>query len=141
MALDAADHVVLQANGDVQSVELNELRSGTRDCDKQYLDDVAGRVLDAALVHEARAEEVRAAERMGVLAKVLRSQCVEQSGTLSEGICWDGTNTWDDDNPRVRCRLVAQELKRNDSNFELFVATPPIAYVTYMASRVASAQH
>ena len=50
--------------------------------------------------------------------------------TLTEG---------DETQPKVRSRLVAPEIKR-DNNYELFVATPPIEYVKYLVSRAASSQ-
>ena len=49
------------------------------------------------------------------------------------------TNKGDKDKPKIRSRLVAQELNRFKCP-ELFAATPPIEFIRYLISRCASSQ-
>ena len=49
------------------------------------------------------------------------------------------TNKGDRDHPKIRSRLVAQEINRLKQP-ELFAATPPVEYIRYLLSRCASSQ-
>ena len=49
--------------------------------------------------------------------------CIEETGKPPIGTRWVDTNKGDDRCPKVRSRIVAQELKRH-SDFALFAATP-----------------
>ena len=61
---------------ELNSVEVNKIWSEAQRDGKQYWDDVSGDVLDPVLTQQARMEEVREAERIGVWRKVPRSECV-----------------------------------------------------------------
>ena len=106
---------------------------------KQYWDDISGQELDSKLTSEARAEEVAEIHRMGVYEKVTIEECLRETGKLPVGTRWIDTNKGDSTNPKIRSRLVAQELNLSKQP-ELFAATPPIEYVRYLVSCVASSQ-
>ena len=74
MELDAADQCMLRVDGSIDNVELSDLWNEELAQGMHFWDDVSGNILDLALVREARAEEVREAERMGVWTKVPRSR-------------------------------------------------------------------
>jgi hypothetical protein len=106
---------------------------------RKYWDDISGQELDAALTKAARAEEVSEIHRMGVYDKVSIEECLRETGRLPIGTRWVDTNKGDLTNPKIRSRLVAQELNLSKQP-EIFAATPPIEYVRYLVSCVASSQ-
>ena len=106
---------------------------------KQYWDDVSGKTLNKDLVVAARQEEIREAERMKVWKNVPRTEAYSKSGRAPIGTRWVDTDKGDKGSPKVRCRLVAQEI-RGATDHELFVATPPVGYIKYLLSKVASTQ-
>ena len=120
-------------------VELDNLWAQPEEKLKQYWDDVSGKTLSAELVQAARAEEIKEATAMGVWVKVPRAEAFTVTGRPPVGTRWVDTNKGDEKMPKVRSRIVAQELRR-ESDFNLFVATPPIEFVKYIVSRVASGQ-
>ena len=89
-----------------------------------FWDDTSGEVLDSSLTWAARAEEVEAIRKIGVYRKVPIAQCVVETGKKPIGTRWVDTNKGDATNPKVRSRLVAQEIHRSKMP-ELFAATPP----------------
>ena len=90
---------------------------------KYFWDDVSGNMLNEKLVAEARREEIQEADRMRVWKKVPRSEACSVTGKAPIGTRWVDTDTGYQGSPKVRCRLVAQELRRS-SDYEMFVATP-----------------
>ena len=106
---------------------------------RTYWDDMSGEPLDAKLASEARAEEIREIHRMRVYVKVSLEECLRETGKAPVGTRWVDVNKGDAENPKVRCRLVAQEVAVTKQP-ELFAATPPIEYIRYLASCVASSQ-
>ena len=82
-------------------------------------------MLDPTLVKAARKDEIQGAEDMKVWQKVCRDEAFAVTGRAPVGTRWVDTDKGDGGAPKVRSRLVAQELRRQ-SDFSLFVATPPI---------------
>ena len=76
---------------------------------------------------------------MGVYVKVPISQCIERTGKRPIGTRWVDVNKGDSAKPKVRSRLVAQELNLFKQP-ELFAATPPIEYIRFLVSCCASSQ-
>ena len=105
----------------------------------QHWDGISGNVFDRGLVEEARREEVAEAEAMTVWTKVPRSEAYTVTGKPPIGTRWVDTDKGDSNNPNVRSRIVAQELKR-EPDFDRSVATPPTECVKFVASLVASTQ-
>ena len=77
---------------------------------------------------------------MKVYVKVSIDQCLEETGKRPIGTRWVDTNKGDKIKPKIRSRLVAQELKRGPAQPELFAATPPVEYIRYLVSCCASSQ-
>ena len=70
---------------------------------------------------------------MKVYIKVAIEQCLKETGKRPIGTRWVDTNKGDKIKPKIRSRLVAQELKR-DKQPELSAATPPVEYIRYLVS-------
>ena len=62
---------------------------------------------------------------MGVYEYDTVDNCWLLTGRGPLGTRWVDTNKGDNENPDVRCRLVAQEINTG-SNDDLYAATPPI---------------
>ena len=107
--------------------------------ERYFWDDTSGEVLDPRLTQAARAEEVEAIRNIGVYRKVPITQCLKETGKRPIGTRWVDTNKGDKLKPKVRSRLVAQEINRHDMP-ELFAATPPLEYIKYLISLCASSQ-
>lgn len=90
---------------------------------------------------QARAEDIREAERLGVWTKVRRDECPQQIGKPPLGTRWVDTSQGDDSHPQPRSRSIARELKSCNRDYDLFVATPPIEFITYLISHAASRQY
>ena len=76
---------------------------------------------------------------MGFYEKVPVAQCLAETGKKPIGTRWVDTNKGDATCPKVRSRLVAQELNRGKMP-ELFAATPPLEYIKFLISLCASSQ-
>ena len=76
---------------------------------------------------------------MAVYEKVPIEMYVKETGRRPIGTRWVDTNKGDLEKPKVRPRLVAQELATHKQP-ELFAATPPIEYIRYLVARCASSQ-
>ena len=93
---------------------------------KKYWDDTSGEELDATLAMAARQEEAEDIHKMGVYEKVSIDQCLRESGKRPIGTRWVDVNKGDKQSPKVRSRLVAQEVNTHKQP-ELFAATPPLS--------------
>lgn len=132
---DAQELMSLECTGDVENNNVEHEQIDMR----EYWDDLSGRQLDKNLTQEARAEEIREVHRMGVYVKVSLDECLRETGKMPVGTRWVDVNKGDTLNPKVRSRLVAQEIAVSKQP-ELFAATPPIEYIRYLVSCVASSQ-
>ena len=103
----------------------------------RYWDDMPGEELDGKLVREARREEIQVVRQMGVWEKVPRTQCLAETGKSPIGTLSVDVDKGDEQNPKLRSGIVAQELNRS-SEFELFAANPPIEYIKFLLVRTAS---
>ena len=96
----------------------------------EYYDNISGKALDTKLVIEARKLEIETIDKMKVWEVVDRPR--DPSKTII-GTRWVDVNKADDENPFIRSRLVAKEIKKRseitDENlgFEYFAAMPPLA--------------
>ena len=106
---------------------------------KAYWDDLSGEKLDTELTKAARAEEIEGIKKMKVYEKVPISMCLSETGKRPIGKRWVDTNNGDKSKPKVRSRLVAQEINKFKQP-ELFAATPPVEYIRYLISCCASSQ-
>ena len=99
--------------------------------DEIYMDDSSGAILDPELVRKARAEELAWLKKECVYERVPLSQA---KGDLLK-IKWLDINKGDHDNPKVRSRLVAKEIKKAKpkemqlEGADTFSSTPPVETV------------
>ena len=92
---------------------------------QDFVDDVTGLELDRQLVDKARELEVRFFKSLGVYVYDTIDNYWEITGKPPLGVRWVDTNKGDNENPDVRCRLVAQEINTGADD-DLYAATPPI---------------
>ena len=118
--------------------DINHIRHDEEDW-KAYWDDLSGEKLDTKLTKEARAEEIEGIHKSKVYQKVPISMCLSETGKRPIGTRWVDTNKGDRSKPKIRSRLVAQEINRFKQP-ELFAATPPVEYIRYLVSCCASSQ-
>ncbi len=71
-------------------------------------DDVAGKKLNTELVLQARAEQMVEVNKFGVYGKVPIQNCWNDTGKDPIGVRWLNVNKGDDENPEIRCRIVAK---------------------------------
>ena len=90
-----------------------------------FYDDISGKVLDAKGVQQARKDEIKIIEDMGVWEKIPRSQM--PSGMKTIGTRWVDVNKQDEENPLYTIRLVRQEIKRGSGYDEFFAAMPSLS--------------
>ena len=91
----------------------------------RYVDDLTGQPLPPDLCNKARAEELRYFEEKGVWAIRRINECLRRTGKPPITVRWVETNKGDDDNPRIRSRLVAREI-RLPGEEAIFAPTPPL---------------
>ena len=92
-----------------------------------FYDDISGKMLDTALLREARRIELACIEKMTVWELVPR--LAKSAGKLLRRGRWVDINTGDDERPRYRSRYVGKEIKRGAKNSfvaEFFAAMPPL---------------
>ena len=76
--------------------------------DKRYHDDVTGKLIKTELVLKARAEQLEEVRKFNVYGKVPIQNCWNDTGKDPIGVRWLNDNKGDDDNPEIRCRIVAK---------------------------------
>ena len=89
-------------------------------------DDVSGNELDFKLTLKARMEEMEEFKKHGVYEKVREEVCWAVTGKGPIGTKWIDINKGDESKPEYRSRLVAQQVKYNSKEKNIFAATPPL---------------
>ena len=92
---------------------------------KRYWDDMSGKELDPRLVSKARLEDMEEFRKHKVYVKVRIEECLRKTGKKPIGSRWVDINKGDESDPEYRSRLVAKEIKKDNSQ-DLFAATPPL---------------
>ena len=91
--------------------------------DEEAWDDVRGGKLDRGEVRKARMEEVGYMKKKGLWEVVPRERA---RGQRIVSVKWVDTNKGTEEQPQIRCRLVARDFRAADKDREdLFAATPP----------------
>ncbi|CAK9113821.1 unnamed protein product [Durusdinium trenchii] len=117
-------------NGNEMDMELKQWE------EEQYMDDVSGALLDPELVKKARELELQWLKKEEVYIRVPRR---EATGKLLQWK-WIDVNKGDNENPFVRSRMVAKEIKKAKpvemqlGGADTFSATPPIEAVYTLLS-------
>ena len=96
----------------VEGDEISNVREELEDW-RKYWDDMSGQELDAGMTRAARAEEICEIHKMGVYEKVTIEECLRETGRMPIGTRWVDTNKGDLKSPKIRSRLVAQEIARH----------------------------
>ena len=102
---------------------------------------VTGHALKHDKVMEARMDEVRALEKMGVWEMVNRSMCMSRTGRPPIKGGWVDVNKGDDVNDNYRSRYVAKEIKQADGGADregLFAHIPPLEALKLVISAATS---
>ena len=68
---------------------------------KRYWHDISGKELKPELVHEAREEELRVVDEMGVWEVRPISECIAVTGKKPVKVRWVDVNKGDDQSPNV----------------------------------------
>lgn len=102
-------------------------------------DDVTGEWLDPQLVHEGCMDDMKRFKQMGVYERVPRDEALRDPAMKLIGVRWVKVNKGTMENPKVRCRLVAQEDATTKED-DLFAGTPPLLALRLLLSDVASVQ-
>ena len=89
-------------------------------------DVVSGNELDPEMVLKARKEEMDQFKKHEVYEKVREEVCLAVTGKAPIGSRWIDINKGDDANPDYRSRLVAQQIKYQSKDKNIFAATPPL---------------
>ena len=123
-ALGAANEEPVITIG-VDGETLDECESG----EESYVDDVNGGFLDPEMVREARVEELAGYLKMHVYCRVPVAEISSHKVIKTR---------WVDTNRKIRCRLVAKEVKKLNNTEEesanFFASTPPLEAVKFLIS-------
>ena len=105
----------------------------------KYKDDISGQLLKDSLVLAARRVELEYFNAKGVWTKVPRQQAFARTGRPPVSVRWVDVNKGDDMNPKYRSRLVARQMKAQDTSGKSFFApTPPLESLKIVISLAAS---
>ena len=104
---------------------------------KLFKDSVTGQPLPEELVRAGRKLELEYFEKKGVWEKVPRSEALARTGKAPISVRWIDTNKGDDDDPNVRCRLVAREIRKAGED-PIFAPTPPLESLRTILSLAAT---
>ena len=80
----------------------------------------------------ARADEMACVDRMNVYDVVSVADCWRTTGRALIRSRWVDINKGDDQRPNYRTRCVAQEIKMDKGQWELFAGTPPLEAIRYL---------
>ena len=101
----------------------------------KYKDAMTGQVLKDDLVSKARKVEIGFFESKGVWTKVQRKKAFEKTGRPPISARWLDVNKADDEEPNIRSRYVARQMKALDSSgTSYFAPAPPLEAVRIVIS-------
>jgi hypothetical protein len=102
--------------------------SDVGDFDEQAWDDAnTGVELDVEEARKGRDEEVKFLVKEHIYEKRAYDECVIKTGKPPTSVRWIDANKGSKENPNIRCRLVARDLKdKGGSSKDLFAAMPPL---------------
>ena len=102
-----------------------------------FLDDLTGHKLDPSLVRKAREMEMDYVRSKQLWIKRPVSECWQKTGRPPVTVRWFDTNKGDDQNPNVRSRLVARQI-RGPGQDAIFAPTPPLEALRTVLSLAAT---
>ena len=101
-------------------------------------DEVTWEKLDPSLVKAAEEEEMARFAKMGVYKHVSRTEAEKDPTGKFVKVKWIRINKGTATEPKVRCRLVAQELGYGVKDDELFAGTPSMTAVKFILAKMAN---
>ena len=104
---------------------------------KVIRDSVTGQLLPEPLVRAARKLELEYFESKQVWEKVPRSEALARTGKRPISVRWIDVNKGDDDDPKLRSRLVAREIRKPGED-PIFAPTPPLESLRTILSLAAT---
>ena len=107
--------------------------------DVEYFDENTWEPLDPGLVDVGEKDELDRFRKMGVYSYVDRDKALADEGGKFVKTKWVRVNKGTSSAPKVRCRLVAQELGYGERIDELFAGTPPLPLVRIVLHHAATA--
>ena len=115
------------------------LEEAMRDLEQAW-DDVHFRVLHLKKVREGRLEEITFMKQKMIWNEADETECWVTTGKKPVRVKWVDTNKGTEEEPVIRCRLVARDFRTNGEKDreEFFVATPPLEMKRMLISRTAS---
>ena len=117
----------------------NEVKNASTGYSGKYKDDITGQLLKDSLVIAARRTELTYFNAKGVWTKVPRQQAFARTGKPPVSVRWVDVNKGDDMNPKYRSRLVARQMKAQDtSGASFFAPTPPLESLKIVISLAAT---
>ena len=99
--------------------------------------DITGEVLDPALVRQAKEEEMKRFRQMEVYKYATQEEAYNDPDGVVVDVRWVTVNKGTEENPDVRCRLVARESAEKGNRDYLFAGTPPLVSVRVLLSILA----
>jgi len=110
---------------------------------QHVVDQSTGKHLPPELVAQARMDEMGFVRKMKIWEYDTIDNCVAATGKPPITVGWVDINKGDDDHPKVRCRLVVQETKRQttidpENTAAVFSATPPYEALRLIISSLMS---
>ena len=104
-----------------------------------YWDEHSGERLDPKLVAKAEKDELDRFQKMGVYSYIRREEALADADGTFVKVKWVRINKGTREKPKLRCRLVAQELALGQREDELFAGTPPLSAVKMAIHHAAQA--
>ena len=127
---------MIEESGDGMHVLAVEGRSAGGDA-AEYRDDLSGQALDSSLVKAAIKKELDYFESKQVWELVPKSEARRVTGKDPVSVRWVHTNKGDNDNPDLRARLVARQM-RGAGEDPIFAPTPPLESLRLILSLAAT---
>ena len=143
MEVSAMEEYRIQQNlQDDMTWEINEVSDMCeKDAEVEFLDEVTWEKLDSKLVKAAEEEEMARFTKMGVYKHVSRQEAEKDLEGKFVKVKWVRINKGTAEKPKVRCRLVAQELGYGTKVDELFAGTPSMTAVKLVLAKMANSRH
>jgi hypothetical protein len=120
------------------NVEVSTMTSAASAENEEYHDEVTGELLPPKLVHAARAEELKYFETKKVYVRVPQDEARQVTGKPPITIRWIYVNKGDSQNPEIRARLVARQIRHGPRDDDLYAANPPLESLRWLFSLAAT---
>ena len=135
--LEVCEEPVNYADGEEIDEDMDQLGDG------YVYDELTGEALSPKLVRAAKDDELSEVYRRKVWDEVDEDECLRETAAKPIPTRWIIHNKGDSKSPNIRCRLVAQHVRRKyggDSMEGLFAAMPPFEAVKLLLVKCATSR-